>query len=76
MAQVQLFKKAVKYEKNGEEKVANNFYIRCGSTLIPIDLKYFQRKDEKGNIIPDANYQVRKGVAVAFASDLPERDTK
>ncbi|MBR5388387.1 MAG: hypothetical protein IK147_02850 [Clostridia bacterium] len=39
---VDLFKKQVKYkDKEGAEKTATNFYLRCGDMLVPIEIKYF-----------------------------------
>lgn len=66
---VELLKKQVTYkDKEGEEKNATNFYVRCGSTLIPIEVKYFPDEDNK-----DKGYAPRKAVLSSFADDLPEK---
>ena len=69
---VDLFKKQVKYnDKEGKEKTATNFYLRCGDVLVPIDIKYFP--DESG---VDKGYGARKTVLSAFANVLPDKEEK
>jgi len=68
--QVKLFKKLVPYvDKEGEEKVATNFFVECGDVLVPVEIKYFESK-ETGE---DKNYRTRKTLLSAFAEELPER---
>ncbi len=66
--QVDLFKRNSTYKKDGEEKVATNFYVKCGDTVIPIQVRFFE--NEKGS---DPNYSGRKLVLSSFASILPEK---
>ncbi len=43
--QVELFKKVGKYtDKDGKEKQSTRFYVRCGGTLVPIEVTYFEGK--------------------------------
>lgn len=71
--QVELFKKMSTYKnKDGEEKIATNFYIKCGNELVPIEVKYFEAKDG-GN---DPNYRARKYLLSATAEELPEKKKK
>ncbi len=70
MAEVKLYKKNVSYkDKEGAEKTAVNFYIRCGTVTVPIEVKYFANK-ETG---VDNRYRERKTVLGAFAEELPEK---
>lgn len=65
----EIFKKQVTYkDKNNEEKRATNFYVRCGDTLIPIEVKYFP--DENGQ---DRGYGPRRAVLSSFAEELPDK---
>jgi len=65
-----ILKKNVKYkDKDGAEKNATNFYIRCGNVLIPIEVKYFP--DKETGI--DKAYNGRKSVLLAFAEELPDK---
>lgn len=71
--QVELFKKMSTYKnRDGEEKIATNFYIKCGNELVPIEVKYFEAKDG-GN---DPNYRARKYLLSATAEELPEKKKK
>ncbi len=74
MAEVKLFVKHVSYvDKNGNDKVASNFFIKAGnSSLIPIEVKYFPDADNN-NI--DRNYNSRKDVVSAFAEILENKTT-
>ncbi len=68
--QVQLFKKLNDYvDKNGEEKTATNFYVKCGDSMIPIEVRYFQGLDGV-----DPNYRGRKMVMSSFAEELLDDD--
>lgn len=72
--QVELLKQITEYtNKDGKEVKGTNFYLRCGDTLIPIDVKYFGKKDKDGKELPDPQYSGRKNVMYAFADLLPER---
>ena len=44
MAQVGLFKKVGKYtdKQTGKEKPFTNFYLRCGDSLIPVQVVYYE----------------------------------
>lgn len=69
MTQVELFKKKSKYvNKEGQEKTAINFYVKCNDVLVPVEVKYFPDKDTNH----DSGYSSRKAVLSAFAEDLPE----
>ena len=68
--ELQLFKKNVKYkDKDGNEKTATNFYLKCGDALVPIEVKFFANKDTG----KDNQYLGRKSVLSAFAADLPDK---
>lgn len=70
--QVDLLKKSSTYtNKDGEEKTAVNFYLRCGETLVPIQVRYFENDEGR-----DPNYPGRKLVLSSFASTLPEQPPK
>ena len=69
--QVKLFKKNVNYvNKDGETKVATNYFVQCGDVSVPVEVKYFEKK-ETGE---DKNYRTRKTLMSAFAEELPERE--
>ncbi|MDE6201539.1 MAG: hypothetical protein K2M47_06670 [Clostridiales bacterium] len=70
--QVQLFKKVGKYtDKNdGKEKTFTNFYVKCGDSLIPVEVCYFPQDKFDGR---DPNYNGRKQVMSAFAVTLPDK---
>lgn len=67
--QVELFKKVSTYIKDGEEKIATNFFLRCGDTLVPIEVRFFEDK-KTGQ---DRNYSGRKLVLSSFAAVLPDK---
>ena len=71
MTQVELFKRKSKYVKDGEEKTATNFYVKCNDTLIPVEIKYFANKDTG----IDPGYSSRKAVLYAFAEELPDLES-
>lgn len=73
MAEVKLFKKNVPYvdKKDGKEKTATNFYLRCGSVSVPIEVKFFP--NDSGQ---DPRYRERKTVMTAFAEELPDNAAK
>lgn len=73
--QVNLFKKTGTYfsEKDGKDKSFIRFYLRCGTSLVPIDPTYFNKKDENGDDLKDIGYASRKSVLEAFADDLPDK---
>lgn len=70
--QVELFKTSGTYvdPKDKKEKPYTRFYVRCGSSLVPIEVPY--REGEDGR---DYRYSGRKEVLKAFADDLPEKPT-
>ena len=71
--QVELFKKLVPYvDQNGVQKTATNFYAKCGTELVPIEVTFFADKTTG----EDRNYRARKTVLSAFAEELPEREDK
>ncbi len=73
--EVKLFKKPYTYKnKDGEDVKATRFYVMCGDALIPIELTYFSKKDEKGNAIPDIGYAARKAVFSSYAEVLPDKE--
>ena len=74
MAAVQLFKRKASYmDKNGNEKVATNFYVKCGEEgeLIAVDIHYFPNPkcDDR-----DPGFLGRKAVLEAFATTLSGND--
>lgn len=72
MADLKLFKKKVTYKDakdNNKEKTAINFYLKCGDTLIPIEVKFFADKITS----KDNQYLGRKSVMSAFAEELPDK---
>lgn len=70
--QVELLKKSSMYRnKDGEDKTAVNFYLRCGETLVPIQVRYFGNNEGR-----DPSYSGRKLVLSSFASVLPEQLSK
>ena len=68
--QIELFRQSVEYEKDGVKRKGYNFFVRCGNTLIPIDVKFFADKITK----QDPQYSGRKAVLYAFAKELPPKD--
>lgn len=70
--QVQLFKKCGTYTdtKTGKEKRFTNFYLKCGDTLVPIEVCYFPKPEFDDR---DPNYIGRKEVLSAFAAQLPDK---
>ncbi|MBQ8658724.1 MAG: hypothetical protein IJ506_06275 [Clostridia bacterium] len=74
MAEVKLFKQISHYEKDGETKTATNFFVQCGDTNIPIEIKYFENK-QTGK---DTQYLGRKMVLSSYAEEIPakEKDEK
>lgn len=72
MAEVKLFKRISHYEKDGETKTATNFFVQCGDTNIPIEVKYFEDK-ETGR---DNQYLGRKMVLASYSDLLPELEKK
>lgn len=71
MENVKLLAQKSEYLKDGEKKTATNFYLDCGNTRIPIEVKYFPSEDGK-----DAFYSSRKSVLTAFAEMLPDKTLK
>lgn len=74
MAAVQLFKRKKPYvDKDGKEKVATNFYIKCGDEgdLIAIDIHYFPNPLTENR---DPGFQGRKAVMEAFATTLQDSE--
>ncbi|MBQ8583293.1 MAG: hypothetical protein IJ488_01610 [Clostridia bacterium] len=74
MAAVQLFKRKVKYEgSDKKEKVATNFYIKCGEEgeLIAVDIHYFPNAACEGR---DPGFLGRKAVMENYATTLPEKE--
>lgn len=72
--QVELLKQITEYtNKDGKDVKGANFFVRCGDTLIPIEVKYFGKKDKNGNDLPDPQYAGRKNVMYAFSETLPEK---
>ena len=61
--QVELYKKRAVYEgKDGKQKQTFNFFLKCGSSFIPIDVKRFNDHDNK--------YLGRRDVVSAFAQEF------
>jgi hypothetical protein len=70
MAQVELFKKTVTYvdNKDGKTKTSVRFSLKCGNSMIPVEIPYFENKDLNGR---DPAYSGRREVLKAFADELP-----
>ncbi len=67
--QVTLYKKNGTYIANdGKEKNYTNFYVKCGDSLIPVEVCFFPNDDGK-----DFAYAGRKAVLSAFAAILPDK---
>ena len=74
MAVVQLFKRKKTYkDQNGNEKVATNFFIKCGDEgdLIAVDIHYFPNAQLDNR---DPGFAGRKAVMEAFATTLVEEN--
>ncbi len=72
---INLFKKNYTYKGNdGNERTGTRFYVECGDTLVPVEVSYFDKKDEKGNSLGDSNYKSRKAVLSSYATVLPEKE--
>ncbi|MCM1043264.1 MAG: hypothetical protein NC350_03530 [Corallococcus sp.] len=70
MPEVKLYKKNAKYlDKENKERTATNFYLKCGDSLIPIEVKFFASKEDGR----DNQYASRKSVMSAFAEELPDK---
>ena len=74
MAQVELYKTERTYkDKNGEERKSIQFSVKCGNSVIPIDVTYFNKKDEHGNPVKDTQYPGRREVMKSYADELPAK---
>ena len=51
-------------KKDRKEKTATNFYLRCGSVSVPIEVKFFPNDDGQ-----DPRYRERKTVMIAFSEE-------
>ena len=74
MAVVNLFKRKKKYTgTDGKDKVATNFYVKCGEDgeLIAVDIHYFSNPNFDGR---DPGFLGRKAVLEAFATTLPDEE--
>ena len=74
MANVALLKRKKPYkDTEGNDKVATNFYIKCGEEgdLIAIDIHYFPNAKLDNR---DPGFTARKAVMEAFATTLPDSD--
>lgn len=72
---ITLYKKPYPYKnKDGEDVNATRFYVKCGDRVIPIEPTYFNKKDEKGNAIPDKDFSARKAVLSSHAEILPDKE--
>ncbi|MCM1440223.1 MAG: hypothetical protein NC131_13620 [Roseburia sp.] len=68
--QVLLFKKSGTYtDRDGQEKQYTNFYVKCGDSLVPVNVPYFEGEDGR-----DYQYNGRKEVLKAFADILPDKN--
>ena len=69
--EVKLFKQKSNYKdkKSGEEKTAINFFLQCGDSTIPIEVKYFKKDGEI-----DKAFVSRKQVLSAFAESIPDKE--
>ena len=67
--QVELYKKKGTYQKDGEERNFTNFYIQCGDSLVPIEVKNFSTKEKQ-----DFMYSSRRVLLGSYAALLPEKE--
>ena len=71
MAEVKLYSEKGTYkDKEGKEKPFVNFYLQCGSEMIPVEPKYFKKNDGS----TDKGFIVRKGILTSFAAPLPDKE--
>ena len=74
MAKVDLFMKESTYtDKQGQDRKSIQFYLRCGNSLIPVDVTYFNKKDAAGNNVKDVQYPGRREVMKSYADELPAK---
>ena len=69
---VKLYKKEGTFTDKDTNEVKNftNFYIECGSELIPVRIPYFKNAKCEGR---DPAFQGRFAVLNSFAEPLPEK---
>ena len=67
--QVELYKKKGTYQKDGEERNFTNFYIQCGDSLVPVEVKNFSTKEKQ-----DFMYSSRRVLLASYAAPLPEKE--
>jgi len=71
MAEVKLYSEKGTYtDKEGKEKPFVNFYLQCGSEMVPIEPKYFKKYDGS----TDKGFIVRKGILTSFAAPLLDKE--
>ena len=70
MAEVKLYSEKGTYQKEGKDKQYINFYVQCGSQMIPVEPKYFKKKNGED----DKGFIVRKGILDSFAEPLPVKE--
>ena len=63
-------KKGTYTNTNGEERYYINFFVKCGTKLIPIEIKYFGKDGQ-----PDTQYLGRKAILETFSEPFPEENT-
>ena len=69
---VELFKQFSDYkDKEGNQRTATKFFVKCGSEMVPIEVTYF-KNGEKG----DPYYRGRKMVLSSYAVELPKKEKK
>ena len=57
-------------DKEGKDQQFTNFYLKCGNQMIPIEPKYFKKRDGAS----DKGFIVRKGILDSFAEPLPSKE--
>lgn len=67
-----LYKKDSTYtdKTTGEPRKATRFYLGIGHAKVPIEVSYFGKEDK-----PDTQYSGRKQILLAFADELPEKES-
>lgn len=66
--QVELFKRErIFTTSDGAEKRVENFFVKCGDTLVPVVVKFFGTEEKH-----DYQYSGRKMILSSFAMVLPE----
>lgn len=68
---LQLFRKKRTYvNKDKKEVTTYDFYLMCGKSLLPIDIRYFKKDDGSS----DTNYGHRRSILFDYSEVLPDKE--